>query len=145
MLQTLWNKLKKLVTKELLLYVLFGAITTLLGIGTFQLFHAAAGMHYAVANVLSWVLAVTFAYITNRRFVFQSKAYEKKAVLREVALFFGARLLSLGLEELGLYLLIDRFLVLPFIAKVIMSAVVIMANYVFSKLVVFKTQDTHQK
>ena len=100
---------------------------------------------------MSWIFAVSFAYITNKLWVFESKSWQGKTVIKELLGFVGARLFSLGVEELGLWLLIDilnmgalRLSILSLdingnmIAKVIMQIVVIILNYVFSKLVVFK-------
>lgn len=139
-MKALLARIKRYITRELLLYVLFGVLTTLVSIAVFQLCNITLLLHYAVANIISWIVAVTFAYVTNRLFVFQSRAHTAKAILREIFLFYGARLLSLAIEEGGLYLLIDVLGVLPLAAKLVMSFVVIAANYIFSKFVVFQRE-----
>ena len=86
--------------KEVLLYLFFGAITTLVSIGSYAVclytFHIPA----LVSNVISWILAVLTAYVTNRIWVFDSSAKGMQAVLKEMAAFFGGRLFSLLVEEL---------------------------------------------
>ena len=138
---------------ELIKYIVFGVLTTLVSIGSFKLFDVVLGEKlYLITNVLSWVLSVAFAFVTNKLWVFASKSWAPKTVVREALSFAGARLLSLGIEELGLWLLVSvigmqnmaPFTVFGFIvngnliAKVIMQVVVVILNYVFSKFIIFK-------
>ena len=126
-------------------------MTTLVNYVVFFVCLRLLNINYLISNVVSWVFAVMFAYITNKLWVFESKSWQGKTVIKELLGFVGARLFSLGVEELGLWLLIDilhmgalRLSILSLdingnmIAKVIMQIVVIILNYVFSKLVVFK-------
>ena len=130
--------------KEGILYLLFGGLTTLISILSFWLFSLMLGEErYLLSNFLSWVLAVIFAFITNKTLVFGSKKTDKSTLLREGLEFLGARVFSLGLEEGGLWLLLDAFgmALLPsgdLIAKVIMSVIVILVNYFLSKFIIFK-------
>ena len=130
--------------KEGILYLLFGGLTTLISIISFWLFSLIFGEErYLLSNFLSWVLAVIFAFITNKTLVFGSKKTDKSTLLREGLEFLGARVFSLGLEEGGLWLLLDAFgmALLPsgdLIAKVIMSVIVILVNYFLSKFIIFK-------
>ena len=148
------NKIKKLAKKyrELITYIIFGVLTTIVSLVSFKIFDSLLGAKlYLLTNIMSWIFAVSFAYITNKLWVFESKSWQGKTVIKELLGFVGARLFSLGVEELGLWLLIDilntgalRLSILSLdingnmIAKVIMQIVVIILNYVFSKLVVFK-------
>ena len=127
--------LRRLLTRELILYVVFGLLTTAVSIVTFHLCEAL--VHYTVANIISWVLAVSFAYVTNRIFVFRSENRGARLV-KEIALFFAARLFSLAVEEGGLVLLIDLLHMDSLIAKLILQVVVVVLNYILSKLVIFK-------
>ena len=79
-----------------------------------------------------------FAYITNKLFVFESKGLSKKELAREFFAFIAARLVSLGMEELGLWLMIGTLHWNENLAKLILQLVVVIANYVFSKLLIFK-------
>lgn len=148
------NKIKKLAKKyrELITYIIFGVLTTIVSLVSFKIFDSLLGEKlYLLTNIMSWIFAVSFAYITNKLWVFESKSWQGKTVIKELLGFVGARLFSLGVEELGLWLLIDilnmgalRLSILSLdingnmIAKVVMQIVVIILNYVFSKLVVFK-------
>ena len=134
--------------KEIILYILFGGLTTVVNYIIY--FTCTAGLHigWSPATLISWIGAVLFAYVTNRIWVFESRAKGFSAVFFEFVKFIGARLLSLGLEWLTLKLLIDILYMglwvwrdLPlgeFVAKTIAQILVIIANYVFSKWVVFR-------
>lgn len=130
--------------KEGILYLIFGGLTTLISILSFWLFSLMLGEEkYLLSNFLSWVLAVIFAFVTNKTLVFGSKKTDRSTLLREGLEFLGARVFSLGLEEGGLWLLLDAFGMahLPsgdLIAKVIMSVIVILVNYFLSKFIIFK-------
>ena len=148
------SKIKSLLSKyrEAILYVVFGALTTVVNFVVFKACNMTAGeKFYLVSNIIAWLAAVVFAYITNKLFVFESKSWEPKVLLREIPSFAGARVLSLGIEELGLWLLVDicrmeniNLRVWSFdiegsmIAKLILAVVVVILNYIFSKLVIFK-------
>lgn len=145
--------------KELISYVFFGVLATIVSIGSFKIFDVILGEHlYMLSNVISWIITVIFAYFTNKLWVFQSKSWKPNVVVRELIGFFGARLFSLGVEELGLWLMIDKmnigtigFEILDFdvngnlIAKVIMQVVIVILNYIFSKLIIFKKKDKKEQ
>lgn len=137
--------------KEIINYIIFGVLTTVVSIGTYELFNALLGRNlYLLNNVISWVFAVAFAYITNKLWVFESKSFRAGVVFKELVGFFGTRLFSLGVEEAGLWFLMDlckmnglNVGIFGFdingsmIAKIIMQFVVVVLNYVFSKFIVF--------
>ena len=123
--------------KEVLLYLLFGGLTTLVSIATFALF-IALGINELIANVLSWILAVLFAYVTNRTWVFSSDADTKAAVIKEMASFFGGRLATLLVEEAILAVFITWLGFPAMWVKVAAQIVVIVLNYIVSKFFVFK-------
>lgn len=140
--------------KELISYVFFGVLATVVNLLSFKLFDLLLGEHlYLLTNVISWIITVIFAYFTNKLWVFESKSWKASVVARELVGFFGARLFSLGVEEVGLWLMLDdkkldmggvSFEVFGIavsgnmIAKVIMQVIVVILNYVFSKLIIFK-------
>ncbi|NLD30101.1 MAG: GtrA family protein, partial [Clostridiales bacterium] len=78
--------------KEIINYLLFGGLTTVVSWGTYSLFVKAIGMSVGVGNVLSWICAVLFAFVTNKLFVFESKTWQPATALREFVSFIGARL-----------------------------------------------------
>ena len=132
--------------KEVLLYLLFGGLTTVVSIVTFALF-IALGINELIANVLSWILAVLFAYVTNRTWVFSSDAETKGAVIREMISFFGGRLATLLVEEAILAVFITWLGFPAMWVKVVAQVVVIVLNYVISKFFVFKggNDDTKEE
>ena len=118
---------------EVLSYLFFGGCTTLVNIVTFWLLRLLKVGVYT-SNTIAWVLSVLFAFITNRLFVFQSKG----KILKEIVSFFGFRLLSLLFDMGIMYLFIDVLKWNDIISKVIANIFVIIINYVFSKVFIFK-------
>ena len=123
--------------KEVVNYLIFGGLTTLVN---FVVYFIAkwVGIEEWVSNALAWVIAVVFAYITNKIFVFESKTTEKKEILKEISSFFACRAFS-GILDIGLFwLLVEKFKFNEVIIKIIIQIIVILLNYIFSKLWVFK-------
>ena len=98
------------------------------------------GMDPLIANIISWILCVAFAYVTNRTWVFENKAHDAKGILREAASFTAGRLATLGLEELILWLGITVLGLNDVVVKIIAQVLVIIGNYLISKLFVFRKQ-----
>ena len=84
--------------KEMLLYLLFGGLTTIVSIGSYAWVNVGLGINELIANIISWIFAVTFAYVTNKIWVFQSKITGFFDVCREMTKFYGGRLFTLGVE-----------------------------------------------
>ena len=126
--------------KEVLMYLLFGGLTTVVSILSFWFLTSVLNIDALIANVISWILAVTFAYMTNRTWVFQSKATERNAIIREILSFFGGRLATLGMEELILFVFVTKLGWNSMAVKIVAQVAVIVANYVISKLFVFKKE-----
>ncbi|MBQ3969304.1 MAG: GtrA family protein, partial [Clostridia bacterium] len=91
-----------------------------------------------VANTISFILSVTFAFFTNKFFVFKSKSESSRHMRREALKFFIARFLTFSLSLVSMVVLVDKFLMDHDKAKLLVSIVVIVLNYIFSKLIVFK-------
>ena len=123
---------------ELISYTIFGVATTVVSMVVYGVCNSAFEMHYLISNIISWVIAVAFAYITNKMFVFKTRGMGFAQLKREITLFVSARLASLGIEELGLFILIGLIGWGEILAKLVMQVVVIVLNYIFSKLVIFK-------
>lgn len=124
--------------KEGLLYLFFGGVTTLVSFAVFWLFEGPLGWNELVANLVSWVVAVAVAFITNRIWVFASEARGAAALLYEVITFYASRVATFLIEE-GILLLFVTLLALPAMpVKVVASVVVVILNYVLSKLFVFR-------
>lgn len=136
--------IKKLYYKyeEIINYLIFGVLTTLVSISTYLLFVNTflankSDLDIQIANVLSWICAVTFAYITNRIFVFKSTTTGKKQI-KEITNFFSARLASLAIDMFMMYILFSIMHIDDTISKFIVQVVVVIVNYLFSKLFIFK-------
>lgn len=121
--------------KELILYVVFGVLTTVVNIIVYVVFAKFLNIDYIISNIIAWFLSVLFAYITNRIWVFESKSSN---ILKEISLFFGGRLFSGVVDTSLLYLMVDILLVGDFVSKVVTQIIVVILNYVISKVVVFK-------
>lgn len=124
--------------KEVLLYLFFGGLTTLISIASFALFYHLLGLNEHAANVISWILAVLFAFLTNRAWVFSAGTGGGTTFLRQMASFFGGRLATLGVEE-ALLLVFLTWLRLPALpVKIAAQVVIIVLNYCISKFFVFR-------
>lgn len=132
--------------KEVIAYLVFGVMTTVVNWIVYSLC-VKIGVEINVSNCIAWLIAVLFAFITNKLFVFGSKKTTIEAVMKEFGKFIVARLATGVIEILGLPLLIwlkfdySLFGVEGLFTKVIISVVVIILNYVFSKLFVFDKKD----
>lgn len=134
------QKIKKLITqyKEIIFYLVFGVLTTLVNIITYSIATEWFSINYQVSNIISWIVSVTFAFITNKLFVFESKKIEKTTLIREGISFYGFRVISLGMDMLVMYIMVSILTMNDLFAKIISNVIVIVVNYVFSKLFVFK-------
>lgn len=129
--------------KEVINYLIFGVLTTILNLFvyyglTFTILDPKNGLHLQIANVISWIVAVIFAYITNRKFVFKSQS---KNILKEVTSFFGARVVTLIMDMIIMFLGVTILKGNDKIFKIISQVVVIVSNYLFSKIFVFKKRS----
>lgn len=124
--------------KEVVNYLIFGFLSFVVSMVTYYLSRLV--FDYVVSNIISWVIAVLFAYTTNKLFVFESKTNDMKALVKEFIKFIGGRVFTLILETLILYLMVDLMHINDLIVKMIAQVVVILTNYVLSKLIIFKNQ-----
>lgn len=136
-----WGMYKK--HEEGINYLIFGFLAFVLNYVLYFVFADAVSMHYMAATVLSWVLTVVFAYWTNRTFVFKSQNKETASVLVEFVSFIGARVATELLEIVLMYVMVDLCSINDKIAKLVCQVLVILANYVLSKIWIFK--DTASK
>lgn len=131
--------------KEILLYLFFGGLTFVVSIASYAFFEMIVGFIPLIANVFSWMLAVSFAYITNRIWVFEDTASGLRNIMREIVSFFGGRILTLVIEEVILLIGISILLLNSILIKVIAQIVVIVLNYFISKLLIFNTKKAEDK
>lgn len=124
--------------KGLVNYAVFGVLTTLVNIASFWVFSNPLGLGTIPANTLAWIVSCTFAYVTNKIWVFESKEKSARGIFYEVIKFFASRLATLAVESVMMWFLVDVMNYNEMIIKVIANVVVIILNYVLSRLVVFK-------
>ena len=138
----MFNKIISLCKKhrEIITYLLFGAVTTMVGYGVYFLLYNKFDCYASLSNAISWVIAVVVAFLTNKPFVFESHDWSGKTVLREFSAFAGLRLLS-GLLETGfLFVLCDRLMWNGNWVKIGVGVLVIVLNYITSKCVAFRNK-----
>jgi putative flippase GtrA len=133
-LKNIWAKL---VNRETITYMIAGILTTIVNFISYYVFCNLLGIENLFANVIAWIIAVIFAYVINYVWVFRSKKGEKKQEIEKVSKFFGARLFSLGVEELGLFVLVNILNWNNLIVKASLAIIVIVLNYFFSKVFIF--------
>ena len=124
--------------EEIINYLIVGGMTTLVSIVVYALFVKCFHVNYMLANVISWIISVLFAYITNRIFVFKSKS---ENIVLEIYQFFKYRIFSFLIEILLMYIFVELINIDDMISKVIVQVIVIVLNYIFSKLFVFKKES----
>jgi len=134
---TLWKKIWNK-HRDLVVYVIFGVLTTVVNFLVYYPLYNLYDVPAAAANVIAWAVAVIFAFLTNKPFVFQSHDWSFKTWLPELGKFVTSRLLSGGFETLLVYLSVDVLSLDGNICKVIISVLVVITNYVASKYLVFK-------
>ena len=125
--------------KEVLLYLFFGGVVTVVSIGSYKLACAVFGIDALISNVISWILAVLTAYITSRIWVFRSTADTRGAVIKEIINFFGGRAATLAIEELIILVFVTWLQFNSLAVKLAAQVIVVLLNYVFSKLWIFKS------
>ena len=122
-------------TKEIVSYVFVGGMTTLVNYVVYFIL-LKIHSHWLIANSISWIFAVLFAYYTNKRYVFKSTNNIKK----EFISFILLRFMTLLIENISLYLLIDLLNLQPMISKVCVSFITILSNYILCKFKIFKEE-----
>ena len=131
--------------REMLMYLIFGVLTTLVNIVSYYCLTRFILMDTAAATALAWFLSVVFAYVTNRRWVFRSKATGFMAIALEAGGFCAARAAT-GLMDLGVMALCVDVLHLPDMpVKIASNVIVVILNYVLSKLLIFRKGRKHHE
>lgn len=133
-------RLKALIEKhwDLIVYVIFGGLTTVVNYAVYLPCYNLLGLSATVSNILAWVVAVAFAYVTNKPLVFRSHDWSAKVVLPELAKFVACRVGSGALETVLLLVTVDLLAWNGNVMKLIMAVVVVILNYIGSKLLVFR-------
>lgn len=116
-------------------YLFFGVLTTIVSLTSFWAFMQIKILDENICNLFSIILAIIFAYIVNRKFVFESV---EKNIIKEFTKFVGARIISMIFELVAFYVLVTRLSFDEMFIKIVLTIIVIVLNYIFSKLLVFK-------
>ena len=125
--------------KEIINYLVFGGLATVVNFVTYFIVARLIGIDKVLSSGISWFFSVLFAYITNKLFVFESKTDGIKAILIEMGSFFLARIVSGILCDVGTFaLMVNVFNINDLFAKVVTQIMVVIVNYVFSKLIIFR-------
>lgn len=130
----------KVINAETISYIIFGGLTTLVDAVTFFLFNKVLNVEYIISTVAAWVLAVLFAYITNRIYVFKSCNNAVSEIVKECIKFFIARILSLIFTIIWMYCTVEWIRMDAMISKLLANIFVVVMNYFFSKLLIFKSR-----
>jgi len=124
--------------KEFILYMFFGGCTTIVNILVYYVCTRLINLKTVESTVIAWCMSVLFAYVTNREYVFASNKHTFKDIISEIVSFVGCRLLS-GIIDLSImYVCVDLIGIDDMVIKIISNIIVIVFNYVASKLIVFK-------
>lgn len=124
--------------KEQILYIIFGVLTTVLNFLVYIIFTRVFEANFLISNAVAWFLAVIFAFITNKIYVFNSTDYNIKFIIKEFSEFTISRIFT-GLLDIGLlYLFVSIIHMNDLISKIIIGIIITILNYVISKMYVFK-------
>ena len=128
--------------QEIINYLIVGVLTTVVSIVTYFLFSLVLDIEnnilFILANILSWICAVIFAYITNKKFVFNTTTFNRKEEIKVFSMFVSSRITTLLIELIFMFLTVKVLLLNDKISKVIAQIIVIILNYIISKIFVFK-------
>jgi putative flippase GtrA len=132
--------LQKFVNRETIAYGVAGVLTTLVNFVSYEGLYR-LGIGNLTANALAWVIAVTFAYFVNKNQVFLSKSKDAKDEAMKLSKFFGARIVTLVVEQAGMFIFTEKLKIYRWLVKGGLAVIVIILNYLFSKLFIFKTDQ----
>lgn len=131
--------LKKLFTKQVILYLVFGVLTTVVDTLVFYIFNYKFNAHYIVSTCFAWIFAVLFAYVTNKMFVF-CVSDKNQSIIKEMFYFFSLRFASLILSIGFMVIMVNMLHIHELFSKVLVNFFVVLANYFFSKFFIFKSK-----
>ena len=134
------SNIKELIIKYkfIILYGIFGVLTTVINIGVFGVLYSGLGVSNVISNVIAWVISVLFAFITNKLWVFESKNFNFKLFVKELGSFTVCRVATGVLDLVIMFVGVDLLKGPAIILKITSNIIVIILNYVMSKIFVFK-------
>lgn len=130
----------KLIRKhwDVIPYLFFGVCTTVVNVVAYWICAHPLNLKTMLSTVIAWILAVLFAYVTNRKWVFHSEAHEVRDICKEITSFFGCRLATGIVDWLSMYVFVELLRINDVAVKMLANIVVIILNYATSKLIIFK-------
>lgn len=127
--------------KDVIPYAIFGVLTTIVNIASYYVAAHFLKMPIMISTVIAWLLAVLFAYVTNRKWVFHSNANTVREIITEIAAFFSCRIAT-GIVDWGcMWIFVDILDCNDVVIKAIANVLVIVLNYIASKLLIFKEKE----
>lgn len=131
--------INKFFHKEMFTYIIFGVFTTIVN---FLVYESCIlwGIGYQISTIIAWACAVAFAFFTNKLFVFHSKSFKWNILLKELITFLFARLASGLIDLLFMIFAVELLKMNDSLAKLLSNVFVVVINYFFSKLIIFKTK-----
>ena len=123
--------------QELVNYVFFGVLTTLINLVTYRIF-TLMQLNLFFSVVLAWLCATIFSFISNKFFVFNSKQWSFQVLAKELSLFLSACIFSLGVDLVDMWVMVDLLLIEDMMAKFISNVIGTIINYILRKFLVFK-------
>ncbi len=137
LINSVWNLIVTCWKNDILRYIFIGGCTTMVNLVSYYLLRTFTAINMNVANTISIILAILFAYVTNATLVFQSDAKGFHARFSEFVKFISARVATMVLEIGGVWFMADVIKMNDYIAKFIIQFIVLVVNYIFSKFFVF--------
>ncbi|MDO4939014.1 MAG: GtrA family protein [Lachnospiraceae bacterium] len=138
---TAWVRSMFVKYKHIICYLFFGLITTVVNIGTYWLCYDILHIPNLISNVIAWITAVIVSFVTSKIWVFRSKTWTADIVIPEIIKFGGARLLTLLIDEVIMGVGVDLLHFNGLIMKLVSGVVVVILNYLFSRIWVFRKKD----
>lgn len=130
--------IKKFLNPETISYLFFGVLTTLVNYVSYFILSSQLKIDYKISTVISWILAVLFAYITNKMWVFKSTSFNSEILFKEITAFLSARIVSGIFEFIWMLFTVEILKMNDLIAKLLANVFVVIMNYFFSKMFIFK-------
>ena len=124
--------------KSFIAYAVFGVFTTIVNVAVYNVCYYKFEIGNVLSNVSAWIFAVTFAYLTNKVWVFGSKSWKWAVLKREIMAFISCRLATGILDLAIMYICVDVMQLHAMLMKILSNVIVIILNYVFSKLIIFR-------
>ena len=133
------DKLKKIYYKyrQPIVYLINGGLTTVVNFVVYIVLKDVFSIHLLIGNTIAWITSVIYAFITNKKIVFR----DNQGILRQFIMFAGLRIVSYVLEELSLFVFVVQLEFNDLTVKVIVSVLIVIINYIFSKFIIFKKNE----